>query len=516
MSLKKEEKKNLNKDFSFRNDEENNENESLNLALISNSSSKNQILNNIELSQGKNGKKGKTEKENKIDLLNQLIVNRLVQENKFIKQELEIAKSNILILEEKESQYKSTIEHMNIINEEKEISYKNIMSLINSYKKREAELNQKISLYSKEIIKKNDIINKLKQRINTMNEQISQLNNILSEKIQIINMLSRNKKNKFNSFDLNLNDTISKSANIKNHNRKESDAKLLYREKTLNNINFKLYDFNNIDNNYISKKYSNERLNTLNNLNIHGKLNLINNTNNNYITDINNIRNNNEVSNRITKLVRKKSGYKKIINNKNIDFPKNIINTLSLKKNNSYKNVGYNSISSTINKNNNIINNSPNLLQDKKVDNKIYQHLNINPGKIDLKKIIMISPSYRYKNTNSNNINNNYIKNNSNILNDYNKYNYSSIVDNNDKYLMNSNNIIKHNKRIKFNKKFLINKIISNYTNENSNPNKQIKYMNKNNKKIEINKYFINNTDNSGLYLNPSFRNITTERNKFF
>ena len=155
MSLKKEEKKNLNyfiqknKDFSFRNDEENNENESLNLALISNSSSKNQILNNIELSQGKNRKKGKTEKE-----------------NKFIKQELEIAKSNILILEEKESQYKSTIEHMNIINEEKEISYKNIMSLINSYKKREAELNQKISLYSKEIIKKNDIINKLNQKIN--------------------------------------------------------------------------------------------------------------------------------------------------------------------------------------------------------------------------------------------------------------------------------------------------------------------------------------------------------------
>ena len=444
MSLKKEEKKNLNyfiqqnKDFSFRNDEENNTNESLNLALISNSSSKNQVLNNIELSQNKNRKKGKTEKENKIDLLNQLIVNRLVQENKFIKQELELAKSNILILEEKESQYKSTIEHMNIINEEKEISYKNILSLINSYKQREAELNQKISSYSKELIKKNDIINKLNQKINAMNEQMSHLNNILSEKMQIINMLSRNKKNKFNSFDLNLNDTISKSANIKNHNRKESDAKLLYREKTLNNINFKLYDFNNIDNNYITKKYSNERLNTLNNLNFHGKLilNNNNNTNNIYNTDINNIRDNNAnaVSNRITKLVQKKSGYKKIINNKNIDFSKNIINTQSLKKNNSYKNVGYNSINSTINKNKNIINNSPDLFQDKKVDNKIYHHFNINPGKIDLKKIIMISPSYRYKNTNSNNINNNYIKNNSNILNDYNKYNYSSIVDNNDKY----------------------------------------------------------------------------------
>ena len=163
MNQKKEEKKNLNyiiqqnKDFSFRNDEENDENESLNLALISNSSSKKQVQNNIELSQSKKKIKGKAEN---IDLLNQLIVNRLIQENKFIKQELEIAKSNILILEEKESQYKSTIEHINKINKEKEISYKNIMSLINSYKKRESELNQKISLYSKEIIKKNEIINK--------------------------------------------------------------------------------------------------------------------------------------------------------------------------------------------------------------------------------------------------------------------------------------------------------------------------------------------------------------------
>ena len=42
------------KDFSFRNDEENDENESLNLALISNSSSKKQIQNNIELLTNKN------------------------------------------------------------------------------------------------------------------------------------------------------------------------------------------------------------------------------------------------------------------------------------------------------------------------------------------------------------------------------------------------------------------------------------------------------------------------------
>ena len=524
MNTKKEEKKNLNyiiqqnKDFSFRNDEENDENESLNLALISNSSSKKQIQNNIELLTNKNKIKGKTEKTNKIDILNQLIVNRLVQENKFIKQELEIAKSNILILEEKESQYKSTIEHMNIINKEKEISYKNIMSLINSYKKRESELNQKISLYSKELIKKNSIINKLSKKINTMNEQMSKLNNILSEKTNIINMLSRNRKNRFNSYDLNLNDvdTISKSVNIINHNRKESDAKLHYREKTLSNINSKLYDFNNIDNNYINKKYSNERLNTLNNLNLnlHEKLdlnnNINNNINNNYISDTSKYTNNTEISNRVTKLVRKKSGYKRIINNKNSNYSINIPNAQSLKKNNSYKNVGYNSVNSTINKNQNKINNSLNLIQYKKIDNKIYQHINTNQGKRDLKKLIMISPTNRYRNANSNNINNN-----SNNINDFNNnYNYSLIVNNDDKY-MGNNNIIKNKKGIKFNKKFLINKIISN-NNENSNPNKTIKNVNKNNKKLEINKYFINNTDNTSLCLNPSFRNIFTERNNFF
>ncbi len=517
MNTKNEEKKSLNyiiqqnKDFSFRNDEENDENESLNLALISNSSSKKQVQNNIELSQNKKKIKGKTEKTNKIDILNQLIVNRLMQENKFIKQELEIAKSNILILEEKESQYKSTIEHMNTINKEKEISYKNIMSLINSYKKRESELNQKISLYSKELIKKNNIINKLDQKINTMNEQISKLNNILSEKMNIINILSRNRKNRFNSYDLNLNDvdTISKSVNIINHNRKESDAKLHYREKTLSNINSKLYDFNNIDNNYINKKYSNERLNTLNNLNLHEKLNL--NNNNNYISDTSNFTNNTEISNRVTKLVRKKSGYKRVINSKNSNFSINIPNAQTLKKNNSYKNVGYNSVNSTINKNQNNINNSLNLIQYKKIDNKIYQHINVNQGKRDLKKMIMISPTNRYKNTNSNNINNK-----SNNINDFNNnYNYSLIINNDDKNMSN-NNIIKNKKGIRFNKKFLIDKIISNNNNENLNPNKKNKNVNKSNKKLEINKYFINNTDNTSLCLNPSFRNIFTERNKFF
>ena len=122
----------------------------------------------------------------------------------------------------------------------------------------------------------------------------------------------------------------------------------------------------------------------------------------------------------------------------------------------------------------------------------------------------MISPTNRYRNANSNNINNN-----SNNINDFNNnYNYSLIVNNDDKY-MGNNNIIKNKKGIKFSKKFFISKIISN-NNENSNPNKTIKNVNKNNKKLEINKYFINNTDNTSLCLNPSFRNIFTERNNFF
>ena len=99
-------------------------------------------------------------KAKKIDLYNQLLVNKLEQENKFLKEEIEIARSNILILEEKESQYKSTIEYINTINKEKDISYKNVVSLINNYKTREKQFNYKLSLYSQELNKKNKYQNK--------------------------------------------------------------------------------------------------------------------------------------------------------------------------------------------------------------------------------------------------------------------------------------------------------------------------------------------------------------------
>ena len=153
MNSKKEEKKSLNynfeqnKDFSFRNDDINDENQNPNKTLISSgrqsySNSKNSIQINFDNDNNLFQKNKKVKKPNNMDLLNQLVVNRLIQENKYLKQELEMAKSNILILEEKESQYKSTIEHINNMNNGKEISHKNIISLINNYKKRENEFKQ--------------------------------------------------------------------------------------------------------------------------------------------------------------------------------------------------------------------------------------------------------------------------------------------------------------------------------------------------------------------------------------
>ena len=441
----------------------------------------------------------------KFDMLNQLIVNRLVQENKFLKEELELAKSNILILEEKESQYKDTIEHINYINQEKEISYKNVMSLINNYKNRENQLNYKFSLYSNELMKKNKIINQLNKKIKELNKQLINLKNILSEKNRIINYFSRNKKTSPNNCDLSLNcdsnNTISKSLNITNHNRKESDVNLYSREKTLSNLSYKFCDFNSFNSKDLGKKYSNNGINTNNNMNLYEKLNINNNIQE---KDNDNFNSNTEVSNNVTKLVRKNSVYKKIINHNNILF-KNIPNIQSMKKNNSYRNFGYNSVNSTINKNQNRINNSISLIQYKKpMDKKILKNMNmkINSDKREIKKMVMISPSNRYPEVKSN-------KNSSNNnINEFNNYSY--LPNNEENYLLTNNN--NNKKGIKFNKKCLLDKKYKN-TNEYTIPNNNNKKIKKNNRKIEINKFFINNDRTNS---NPSIGNIFTERNKLF
>ena len=303
-----------NKDFSFRNDDINDENEDPNKTLVSNLSSKKLVQIKKETK-----KIQKKMKAKKIDLYNQLLVNKLEQENKFLKEEIEIARSNILILEEKESQYKSTIEHINTINKEKDISYKNVVSLINNYKTREKQFNYKLSLYSQELKKKNKIINQLNIKINELNVQITNLKNILSEKNKLINLLSRKKRISPNPNDLSLkydtNLTTSKSLNIKNHNKKESDVKLHFREKSLTNLNKKYCDFNSITSNELDRKISHNRINTINNIKFYEKLNINNNSNNQFILENSNYDfiTNTEASNKVHKLIRKNSAYKKIM-----------------------------------------------------------------------------------------------------------------------------------------------------------------------------------------------------------
>ena len=501
-----------NKDFSFRNDDINDENEDPNKTLVSNLSSKKLVQIKKETK-----KIQKKMKAKKIDLYNQLLVNKLEQENKFLKEEIEIARSNILILEEKESQYKSTIEHINTINKEKDISYKNVVSLINNYKTREKQFNYKLSLYSQELKKKNKIINQLNIKINELNVQISNLKNILSEKNKLINLFSRNKRISPNPYDISLNCdsnlTISKSLNIKNHNKKESDIKLHYREKTLDNLNNKYYDFNSFTSNVIDRKISHNRINTINNMKFYEKLNINNNSNNKnqYLFDNNNYNfiSNTETSNKVTQLVRKNSAYKKILNYKN-NLLRNIPNLQLMRKNNSFKNIGYNSINSTINKNKNTMNNSINLISFKKPINKnLFKKLNLNSDKREIKQIMLLSPSNKYLDLKYNKTNQTN-KNNRQII-DYNNLSY--ISNNERNYLSKINNKMEFNKKgKKFNKKYFFEKKV-NTINDNPIPINKYKNENKNNRKIEINKFFISNVRTNS---NSSFGNILTERNKMF
>ena len=507
MNLKKVKNKNLNfifkknKDFSFCNDEENDENENPNKTLISNSSSTK--LADMIIEFNKKQIKTKENKSNNIDLLNQLVANRLIQENRFLKQELEIAKSNILIFEEKEYQYKNIIEHLNIINKEKDVSYKNIVSLIDNYKKRESDLNNKLSIYSKELMKKNKIINQLNKKIDEIKDKLNKYNIILTEKTRIIDALSRKKKLFSNQKELDLKNSnsknfTSKSLKMINHNRKESDVYLFSREKTLNNLNSKYYDFNIMDNNSFHKKNSYGRLNTLDNFKIYEKLSL-NNINTNCISDNNNFTTNTEVSNPLVKFIRKNSGVKKIIN-KNNNFIKNNCHLQSFRKNNSYKNVDYNSVNSSINKNQSSINNSLNLVGFKKpLEKKIYKNLKLNSDKREIKNMTLL-PSTNKNKSNKNNCINNYNNNFSLMLNDE------------ENYLLNNNSNLKdfnkNKKGTKIVRKFLINKRY-NITNETSIPNMKMSNNQKKFKKIELNKYINYNTD---INSNFSLRNITTEK----
>ena len=273
----------------------------------------------------------------------------------------------------------------------------------------------------------------------------------------------------------------------------------------MSNLNYKFSDFNSVNLNNINKKISTNRINTINNINLYEKLNITNNSNSNYFPENDNFHfnSNTETSGHVTKLIRKNSACKKIINNKNNVF-KNISYIQPMKKNNSFGNVSYNSVNSTINKNQNSINNSINLNQYKKPnDKKIFKNLKINSDKRETKKMYIISPSIRYPEMNSNKSNNQ--------LNDY---PYLSIDE--EKYLISNDkkNLNKNKNGNKLNKIIFNDKKHSN-TNEYYIPksNNKIKNVIKNNRKIEINKFYISNERYNS---NHSFGNILTERNKLF
>ena len=546
MNSKKEEKKSLNynfeqnKDFSFRNDDINDENQNPNKTLISSgrqsySNSKNSIQINFDNDNNLFQKNKKVKKPNNMDLLNQLVVNRLIQENKYLKQELEMAKSNILILEEKESQYKSTIEHINNMNNGKEISHKNIISLINNYKKRENEfkqiikdsknnfakkeneLNTKILILQKKFNKNDKIIKELRYKLNGYNDQIKNLQNIINEKNKIINILSQKRKKSYNFQELSLQEinNLQKSKSFINliNTKGENNSQLLQNEKTLSHLNLNNYDFNFSN----SKKNSNEQLKTLNNGKFYQKLKI-----NNYLTDNTNYNSNTEVNNNeinFSKAIRKHSAF---LNKNNISQGGN--NMLLLRKNNSFLNVGrYNSVNSTINKNNNnnyydissnnlntkfSIDNSVNLVQNKKILNKkLLKNLKINSDRREIKKLIMLSPTNRRTDIKiKTNENNNMIDMSS----------YSFLSNDNGSYRandnhLNKNNFNKNNKNINFDKKYFIDKYNNN--NENIILNTNSHNDNKKNRMVEINNFFLNNKK---INANSPLRSIITEKNKIF
>ena len=155
------------------------------------------------------------------------------------------------------------------------------------------------------------------------------------------------------------------------------------------------------------------------------------------------------------------------------------------------------------------MNSSINLISLKKpINKKLLKNLNTNSNKREIKRMFLLSPSNRY-------LNNKYKQTNTN-RNQIIEYNNNSYISNDErKYLSKIDNKIEFNKNIKekkFNKKYLFDNKI-NTINNNSIPINKYKNENKNNRNIEINKFFISNVRTNS---NSSFGNILTERNKMF
>lgn len=511
-----------NKDFSFSNEDENNNPNKIRLTIdkiinINNANDNIYIDKNHHYCS--NTVNNIYNNEKRLDSLKQLTINRLIDENNLLKKEIEIVKSNLIISNEKELLHKKTIQRINKINKEKEKSYKNSMSLIDDYKKREndlmmkikeyeadfnkkeEELNNELSILKKELFQKNKIINELQLNINDLNKQIINLKKLLSEKTKILNLITTKKKDDFkvNKNKNNINDThctpylaTSKSCkNLEFKNDNKNEIKLKRRENSLNNL--KNYIMNN---NAVNKTRGNNSLKFYQRTKNNDLLSI--NNNESYADNLDGLNDDNFVMHK-----RKNSFYKKLIPNKN---NVNSIRIQTLKKNNSYRNINYNSIYSTIKKNQNSLiessssnnnNNSLsgiNLIQYKKsLDKKQVKQFKI--------KKDMLSQWTRKANKE--------LKRNN--ITEYNNYSFQFNDGKNIQKIFSNKKIVNDGdvgKKIEDNNKIFYGKKNSIV---NSISNTKIKNECKKNRIIEINKFYLNNPN---IISNSSYRNISYENQK--
>ncbi len=509
-----------NKDFSFSNDDENNNPNKIRLTIdkiISINNEKDNLFINENQNYCSNTVNSLYNNEKRADSLNQLTINRLIDENNLLKKEIEIVKSNLIISNEKELLHRKTIQKINKINKEKEKSYKNSMSLIDDYKKREKdlmiklkeyesdfnkkeeELNNELSILKNELFQKNKIINELQLNIQDLNKQILNLKKLLSEKTKILSLITKKnsenwKVNRNNINDINCTPHLATSKSCKNldfKNDNNNEIKLKKRDNSLNNL--KSYIMNN---KFVSKTRGNNSLkfyqNTKNNVLLSA------NNSESYADNLEGLNDDNFVMHK-----KKNSFYKKLIPNKgNI----NNIRIQTLKKNNSYRNINHNSVYSTIKKNQNSFIESSSSMN----NNISLSGINLNQYKnlLDKKQIKqfkikkdMLSQWTRKANKESKRNNITEYNNFSFKLND--DQNIHKIFSN--KKIINDGDIgqkIEDNNKLFHGKK---NSIV------NSISNTKIKNECKKNRIIEINKFYLNNPN---IISNSSYRNISYENQK--
>ena len=517
-------KYNQNKEFSFSNEDENDNPNRIRLTIDKkmNISEYNNII--VEKDKSKKGFKiNNNLLNNEINTINQIKISGLVEENNLLKKEIEIVKSNLIILEEKELLHKKTIQRIYKINKEKDKSYKNSISLINEYKKREdnfqikikemeiefnkkeEELNNELSIFKKELFKKNILINELNQKINELNKQIRNLKKIVSEKIRIIHFITKNKSDSRKDSDKNIKDTknlkTSKSCNNLNFKKFEhkSNIKLKRKDNSLNNLR-----------NFILNKNINNKLKSFNSFNLYEKIKINEYTNKkNNESNLGNLNISND-DNLILTHKRKNFSYKKLIPNNNIP---NCLKTQTLKKNNSYRDINYNTENNSLRKKQNSYIDSTNSINNIYNNNKVQlikilnkntiKEFEINKDKNEIKNMVMLTPIPNKLNQ----------KSKKNKIFEYN--NYSLNLNNNEKniqtlYKDKKNNIKnvyiikKDNNNNNCYDEFKNNTIVDSVSNT------KIKKDYKKNKIIEINKYYLHN---HSLISNSSLRNISSEKN---